>query len=80
MRRFHSLDYPPIAAEDLVELGVESRLIPFIVSTALQVEQWPDDSPPLTPAEAEDLVESPDKYAGPGLASGSCHSPRRDPA
>jgi len=65
MRRFHLLDYPPIAAEDLVELGVESRLIPLITSTALHVEQWPDDSPPLTPAEAKDLVESLDKVRRP---------------
>jgi len=65
MRRFHSLDYPPIAAEDLVELGVESQLTPLVASTALHVEQWPDDSPPLTPAEAKDLVESLDKVRRP---------------
>jgi hypothetical protein len=60
-KEIHSLDYPPIAEEDLVELGVESRLIPFIVSTTLRVEQSPNDPPLLSPAEAEDLVETLDK-------------------
>jgi len=54
-------DYPPIAAEDLAKLGIESRLIPFIVSTTLRAEQSPNGSPPLSPAEAENLVEVLDK-------------------
>jgi len=59
----HSPDYPPITAEDLVKLGVESRLIPFIVSTTPWAEQSqsPNSSPPLSPAEAEDLAETLDK-------------------
>ena len=59
--KIHSPDHPPIAAEDLVKLGVESRLIPFIVSTTLRAEQSPNGSPPLSPAEAGDLVEILDK-------------------
>ena len=54
-------DFPPIAAEDLVRLGVESQLIPFIVSTTLRAEQSPNGSPPLSPKEAENLVEILDK-------------------
>ena len=57
----YSLDHPPIATEDLVKLGVESRLIPFIVSTTLQVEQSLNGGPSLSPAEAENLVEILDK-------------------
>jgi len=57
----NSPDYPPIAAEDLAKLGIESRLIPFIVSTTLRAEQSPNGSPPLIPAEAENLVEVLDK-------------------
>ena len=62
----HSPDYPPITAEDLVKLGVESRLIPFIVSTTLWAEQSqsPNGSPPLSPAEAENIVETLDKVRG----------------
>ena len=62
----HSPDYPPITAEDLVKLGVESRLIPFIVSTTLWAEQSqsPNGSPPLSPAETENLVETLDKVRG----------------
>ena len=62
----HSLDYPPIAAEDLVKLGVESRLIPFIVSTTLWAEQsqFPNDSSLLSPTEAENIVETLDKVRG----------------
>ena len=40
-----------------MKLGVESRLIPFIVSTIL----WAEQPPPLSPAEAEILVETLDK-------------------
>ena len=57
----NSPDYPPIAAEDLAKLGIESRLIPFIVSTTLRAEQSPNGSPPLSSAEAENLVEVLDK-------------------
>ena len=60
-RKIHSLDYPPIAAEDLVKLGIESRLIPFIVSTTVLAEKSPNGSPSLSPAEAENLVEVLDK-------------------
>ena len=49
----HSPDYLPIAAEDLVKLGIESQLIPFIISAAQWVERWPNDS--LSPME--NLVE-----------------------
>jgi len=52
-----SPDFPPIAAEDLVKMGVEPQLIPFAVSATLRTEQSPDTSSPLTPAEAKDLVE-----------------------
>jgi hypothetical protein len=57
----HSQNYPPIAEEDLVKLGVEPRLIPFIVSTSLWAEQSTNGPPPLSPAEAENLVETLDK-------------------
>ena len=53
--------FPPISPEDLVKLGVEAQLIPFIVSATLRAEQSPNGSPPLTPAEAENLVEILDK-------------------
>ena len=54
-------DHSPLAAEDLVKLGVESRLIPFVVSTTLRAEQSLDGVPSLSPAEARDLVEILDK-------------------
>ena len=49
-----------------MKLGVESRLIPFIVSTTLWAEQSqsPNGSPPLSPAEAENIVETLDKVRG----------------
>jgi len=40
-----------------VELGVKSRLIPFIVSTTLWTDRLPKDWPLLSPTEAENLVE-----------------------
>jgi hypothetical protein len=52
--------YRPVP-EDLEKLGVEPQLIPFIISTILQVAQLPNGSPPLSSAEAEDLVEALDK-------------------
>lgn len=52
-----SPDFPPITAEDLVRMGVEPRLIPLVVSATSRAEQSPNLSPPLTPAEAEHLVE-----------------------
>ena len=54
-----SLDLPPIASEDLAKFGVDPQLIPFIISTTLQIEQSHNGSPspPLSPAEAEDLIE-----------------------
>jgi len=54
---YHSLHYAPIAAGDLVKLGVESRLIPFIVSTTVWIEHPPEGLPPLSPAEAGNFVE-----------------------
>ena len=56
-----SLDSPSIVPEDLTRLGVESQLIPFIISTTLRVEQSPNGSPPLSPVEVENLVETLDK-------------------
>jgi len=54
-------DFPPITPEDLAKLGVESQLIPFVVSTTLRAEQSPNGSPPLSPADAENLIEILDK-------------------
>ncbi|KAF9647766.1 kinase-like protein, partial [Thelephora ganbajun] len=54
-------DFPPIAADDLMKLGVEPQLIPFVVSTTLRAEQSPSGSPVLTPIEAGNLVEILDK-------------------
>ena len=54
-------DLPPIADEDLAKFGVESQLIPFIISITLRAEQSPNNSTRLTPAEAECLVEVLDK-------------------
>ena len=57
-----SPDLPPIASEDLAGFGVD-HLIPFFISTTLQIERSRDGSPPppLSPAEAEDLIEILDK-------------------
>jgi hypothetical protein len=52
--------YQPVL-KDLEKLGVEPQLIPFVMSTILQVEQLPNGSPPLSSAEAENLVEALDK-------------------
>ena len=52
---------PPVTPEDLVKLGVDPQLIPFIISTTLQIQKSPDDSPPLSPVEAEILIEALDK-------------------
>ena len=57
--------FHPIAPEDTAELGVESRLIPFVISTALRAGQSPNGSPPLSPAEAENVVEILDKVRPP---------------
>ena len=57
----HPPDYPPIASEDLVKLGVESRFIPFFVSATQWAEQSPNGSPPLNTTEAEGIVEILDK-------------------
>ena len=57
----YPLDYPPIASEDLVKLGVESRFIPFFVSATQWAEQSPNGPPPLNTTEAEDIVEILDK-------------------
>lgn len=48
-------DLPPICAEDLVKLGVESRLVPSIVSTTLRTGQSLNGSPSLSP---ESVVEA----------------------
>ena len=61
LTRIVHTDPYPIAYEDLANLGIESRLIPFIITIALQAEQSPDDSTPLTLAEAECLLEILDK-------------------
>ena len=57
-----SPDLPPIASEDLAGFRV-GHLIPFFISTTLQIERSRDGSPPppLSPAEAEDLIEILDK-------------------
>jgi len=55
------LEFPPIIPEDLSKFGVESQLIPFVISVTLQVEQSPSGSPPLDTADPEGLVESLDK-------------------
>lgn len=52
---------PPIAHEDLVKLGVESRSVPSLISTMLRAEHSPNGPPPLDPAEAENLVDILDK-------------------
>ena len=54
------LNLPPIAHEDLAELGVESQLISFVISATLQTERSPNNSQ-LTPADAERLIENLDK-------------------
>ena len=48
-----------------MKLGIEAQLIPFIVSATLRVEQSPNVSPPLSPLEAENLVEILDKVVHP---------------
>ena len=50
-------DFPPITNEDLLKLGVEPQLIPFVVSTAQRAEQSSSGEPQLTSTEAENLVE-----------------------
>jgi len=60
----NSPDYPPIAAEDLAKLGIELRLIPFIVSIIPWDEKPLSSTPPLSPGEAENLVETLDKVRG----------------
>ena len=57
----HPPDYPPIASEDLVKLGVESRFIPLFVSATQWAEQSPNGSSPLNTTEAESIVEILDK-------------------
>ena len=58
----HSLRYTSIA-RDLVKLGVKSRFIPFIFTTAWN-EQLPEEWPPFSPTEVENLVETLDKVHG----------------
>ena len=55
----HSPDLPPIASEDLAKLGVESQLIPLIISAASRAERSSHGtpSPPLGPGEVENLIE-----------------------
>ena len=50
-------DLVPTSNEDLLKLGVESHLIPFIISITCQPEQSQSGSPPLTPTEADNLTE-----------------------
>ena len=52
---------PPITPDDLTKLQIEPQLIPFVVSTSLRAERSPNGSPPLSPVEAETLVEILDK-------------------
>ena len=61
LTRIHSSDSPPITTEDLVKLGIEPQRIPLIISTTLRTEQLPSDSPPLSLAGAQNLVEVLDK-------------------
>ena len=54
-------DFSPITDEDLSNLGVESGLIPSVVSLISRVELSQGDSPQLNEAEAEALVDVLDK-------------------
>lgn len=56
-----SPDFLPIFPEDLAKLGIEAQFIPSIVSAASWVEHSPNGSPPLSPVEAENLIEILDK-------------------
>jgi len=49
-------DLLPICAEDLVKLGVESRLIPSIVSTTFRAGQSLNGSPSLNPASVVETL------------------------
>lgn len=42
-------------------MKLDAQLIPFIVSTTLRAEQSPGGPPPLSPADAVNLVEILDK-------------------
>ena len=50
-------DVLPITDEDLMKLNVDSKLIPFVVSTAQRAEQSSSGEPQLTSTEAGHLVE-----------------------
>ena len=45
----------------LLGLGIQSHLVPFVISAASRVEQSSTNSPALMPTEAKDLVEILDK-------------------
>ena len=56
-----STDFPPVTNEALLQLGIESRFVPFFVSTMRRVEQLSSSLPQFIPAEAESFVEILDK-------------------
>ena len=67
-----SKDFYPVTEEDLSRLGIESRLIPFVVKAASQIEQSSYNPPTLTASEAKDFVEVFDKVR-PSAGSPGCH-------
>ena len=54
-------DLLPVTDEELVKLGVEPHLIPFVVSSTQRAGRSSSGEPQLTPTEAEDLVENLDR-------------------
>lgn len=60
-----SEDFSPITRKDLLELGIESDLIPFAISAVSRAEQSSNNSPTLKQSEAEDLVEILDEVCPP---------------
>ena len=63
--------FPPIS-EDLVKLRAETQFIPFIISTTLRAEESPNGLPPLSLAEAQDLIEILDNVRLPNLSLSEC--------
>lgn len=63
-----SENFPPITREDLLELGIESHLIPFAISAVSRAEQSSNDCPTLEQSEAKDLVEILDKVCPPAAS------------
>ena len=56
-----STDFPPVANEVLLQLGVKSQFVPFFVSTMQRIERLSSDLPQLMLAEAKSFVEILDK-------------------